>query len=335
MSERMKVAVIGVGSMGANHVRVYANRDDVELVGIVDPDAELGGRVARRFSTTRYDLVEALFAEQRPDAVSIAVPTSLHPAVATYAMKEGAHVLLEKPIAGSIEDGLSLADEAKKCGVKLLIGHIERYNPAVQFLHEKIMAGEAGDIYRIEVERAGPFPPRIQDTGVSLDLAVHDLDIVSMLVGSLPQTLYSEKQQFIHKSHEDSILALLRYPGDILATLNINWTSPTKRRLLKVYGTRGMFQVNYITQELRFYENADQPVPDAPWENPGITVGREIRFANPVREPLGQEIDWFLQVIREDIDTAQSTRDAIHALQLAQLLVSAAGEPHMIKPVGV
>lgn len=327
----LRVGVIGVGSMGANHARVYANRDDVELVGIAEPNQDLGGRVARRFKADLYADVNSLIEQAKPDAVTIAVPTSLHREVAETCLRAGVHCLLEKPIAATVEEGHELAAIAKETGKTLLVGHIERYNPAVQALHEKLKAGDAGQIYRIEVERAGPFPPRIEDTGVTLDLAVHDLDIVSMLVGALPETLYSEKQQFLHKQHEDTIMAMLRYPGDILASLNINWTSPTKSRLLKVYGARGMFQVNYITQELRFYENAQQPFPDQPWENPGITIGREIRFANPVQEPLGRELDYFLNCVRQGTDTSASINDAINALQLAGLLVSAADQPAQVQ----
>ena len=319
----LRVAVVGTGSMGANHVRVYANREDVQLVGVVDPNFDLAQRVAHRFSTKVFPSVDALLEQAKPDIVSIAVPTVKHREVAEKCMCAGVHCLVEKPIAATVDEGKSLMALAAKTGCVLLPGHIERYNPAVQMLVRHLRAGDLGDLYRIEVERSGPFPPRIRDTGVSLDLAVHDLDIVSMLVGSLPETLYSETQQLLHESHEDSVVALLRYPNDVIAILNINWTSPTKRRILKVFGSKGMFQVNYISQELRFFENADQVGSKNLWENPGIREGREIRYAIGFEEPLAVEIDHLLKCVRHSISTESEVRDSISALHLSLMLVEA------------
>jgi predicted dehydrogenase len=320
---KLRVAVVGAGSMGANHARVYANRDDVQLVGVVDRNIQQAERVSQRFSTESFCTVEDLLAKGRPDVVSIAVPTIQHREVAEQCLRGGVHCLLEKPIGASVAEGESLMAVAAETARVLLPGHIERYNPAVQMLTRHLREGAIGDLYRIEVERSGPFPPRIRDTGVSIDLAVHDLDIVSMLVGSLPETLYSETQQLLHDTHEDSVVALLRYPNDVIATLNVNWTSPTKRRVLKVFGSQGMFQVDYIRQELRFFENADQVGSNSPWENPGIREGREIRFAIDIKEPLAVEIDYFLRCVRQGLRTESEIRDSINALHLSTALVEA------------
>ena len=323
---KLRAAVIGVGSMGANHVRVYANRDDVQLVGVVDPNAELAKRIADRFSTKVYSSVDNLLEQARPQVVSIAVPTAWHSEVAGQCMRAGVHCLLEKPICATVEEGNALMALSVETGCVLLPGHIERYNPAIQALLLLLNKGDIGSFYRIEVERCGPFPPRIRDTGVILDLAVHDLDIVSMLLGSLPESLYSETQQLIHETYEDSVVALLRYPNDVIATLNVNWTSPTKRRILKVFGSKGLFQVDYMSQELRFFENADQVGSTIPWEIPGIREGREIRHVIGVKEPLAVEIDYFLKCIREGKSTESEIRESINALHLAAVLLKAGRE---------
>ncbi len=334
-NEKLRVAVIGIGSMGANHARIYANREDVQLVGLVDLNVDLTERVARRFSTEAFPSVEALLERVKPEVVSIAVPTVKHREVAEQCLRGGVHCLLEKPICASVEEGEALMALATETRRVLLPGHIERYNPAVQALAEHIRKGAIGSMYRIEIERSGPFPPRIRDTGVSLDLAVHDLDIVSMLVGTLPLTLYSETQRLLHRNYEDSVVAILRYPKDVVAILNINWTSPTKRRILKVFGSRGMFRVDYLDQELRFFENADQVSSDFPWENPGIREGREIRYAIGNKEPLAVEVDYLLKCVRKGINTESEIRDSINALRLATMLVRAGSENKRVDLIDV
>ena len=203
MKQTLRVGVVGVGSMGANHVRVYANRDDLDLIGIIEPNQELGDKVATRFNTKLHLDLDIFLAEENVDLVSIAVPTRFHKEVVEKCLRAGINCLVEKPIAANLQEAEFLSSLSEKLGLKLLVGHIERYNPAIQSLSERMQVGEVGTVYRIEVERSGPFPARITDTGVSVDLAVHDLDIVSMLLGETPLSVYSETQQLLHKKHEE------------------------------------------------------------------------------------------------------------------------------------
>lgn len=324
MSARLKVGVIGIGSMGANHARVYANRDDVDLVGVCDARAEAVARISHRHRVPGFTDIATFLAEAKPDAVTVAVPTSLHRSVAETVLRAGVHLLLEKPIATTVEEGREIVALAREMGVKLMIGHIERYNPAVQELRRRLQAGELGELYRVEVDRVGPFPARIFDVGVTLDLAVHDLDIIGSLLGTHPTRLYCQSQQLLHQAHEDAMLGMLDYPGRILAILNINWTTPVKRRQLRVYGRKGMFSVDYLTQDLVLYENPAQRDSEVGWGPLGIAEGNSIKFHLPKQEPLAREVDFFLDAIRKDADLTETVESSLTALQLSQMLVESA-----------
>lgn len=324
MSAPLRVAVVGVGSMGANHARVLANRDDVDLVGVCDARLDAAQRVARRHRVAAYDSMATLLSDARPEAVCIAVPTSLHFPVSQAAIDAGVHVLLEKPIATTVDEGRQIIELARRRGVKLLIGHIERYNPAVQELRNKVRAGLLGEIYRIEVDRQGPFPKRIFDIGVSLDLAVHDLDIIGSLVDQRPTRVYCHTQQLLHQNHEDAMLGLLEYPSGIVAMLNINWTTPVKRRQLRVYGRKGMLSVDYLTQDLHLVENPAQQGEDTGWGPLGIEEGNMVRFHLAKQEPLAREIDFFIQSIRGNVDLSESQQNSLDALALTHRLLESA-----------
>jgi len=323
--KRLRVAVVGLGSMGANHARVYANRDDVDLVGVCDADPKIAAHIGHRHRTESFPDVAQLLRSAKPDAVTVAVPTSQHLAVTQEVAAAGVHVLLEKPIAPTVAEGREIQDLAKRHGVQLLVGHIERYNPAVRELRDRLQKGQLGRIYRVEVDRVGPFPSRIFDVGVILDLAVHDLDVIGSLLGSRPVSLFCQTQQLLHQSHEDVMVGLLSYPESVLAVLNINWTSPVKRRQIRVYGQRGMFSVNYITQDLYLYENPSQQ--EQEWGGPlGIEEGNMIKFHLARQEPLVREIDVFLHAVRHGDDLSESVTGALDALALSLKLLESSRE---------
>ena len=168
--------------MGRNHARVYFNNDAVRLVAVADSSQEQAEKVAQHFHAKAYlDYREMLMGEDI-DAVSIAVPTGLHKTVALAALQQGKHVLLEKPIALTEEEAQEIIQTTEQKNLKLMVGHIERFNPAVVELKNRLQQGELGEIYKIDVQRIGPFPSRITDVGVIIDLSVHDLDIISYLI---------------------------------------------------------------------------------------------------------------------------------------------------------
>ena len=139
----------------------------------------------------------------------------------------------------------------------LTVGHIERFNPAIRELRRRLEAGELGRIFQISATRLGPFPARIRDVGVVVDLAPHDLDVMRFLVRAEPVRIYAETERRIHTEHEDLFNGTVRFANGVLGVLNINWVTPTKRRVLTVTGERGMYVADYISQDLVFYANPE------------------------------------------------------------------------------
>lgn len=327
----IKAAVIGVGSMGKNHARVYSDLPDVELVAVVDANREIARQVAEgtgaRFYTSYLDMLN----KERPQAVSVAVPTRLHTEISIRAIEAGAHLLIEKPIASTIQEAEQIIRRSNDLKRKLMVGHIVRFNPAIQALKQKISQGSLGRIFQIVCRRVGPFPSRIRDVGVVIDLAPHDLDLMRFLTGLNPIRVYAETEQRIHTDYEDLLLGLLRFPQGITGALEINWLTPTKVREILVLGEKGLFRVDDLTQDLYFYENAqvDLVTWDALQTLKGVSEGSMIRFALQRYEPLKAELQAFINSIQHDTPVPVSGEDGLAALKIALALVES-GKSHQI-----
>ncbi len=196
MQDRIRAAVVGVGHMGRYHVSIYSELNDVDLVGVVDVSKERASEVALSYGTTAYTDYRDLFG--KVDAVTIAVPTSLHYEVTKPFIEHGIHVLLEKPIANTLEEATELFELAEKRGVHLQIGHVERFNGAVQEIKKIIK-----DPIFLEFRRVGPFTGRITDAGVVMDIMIHDIDIALNLINSRVKSInavggavYTDKEDF-------------------------------------------------------------------------------------------------------------------------------------------
>ena len=328
----IKAAVIGVGAMGQHHPRVYDQMPLTQLVGVADANAEAGARIARLCHTASFTDHHQLLAETRPDIVSVAVPTELHHAVATDAMEAGCHVLIEKPIAATEEQAEVLIRHADALGRKLMVGHIVRFDPAVQELKRRLEVGDLGHIFQVRCRRLGPFPSRVQDVGVVIDLATHDLDLIRYLTGQEAVRVYAETEQEIHSAHEDILIGTVRLADNTMGILDINWLTPTKIRELTVTGERGMFLVDHLTQDLYFYENAEAngEIWSAISLLRGVSEGRMIRY--PVRkyEPLRAELEGFAQAVIEDKPAPVKGEDGLAALRLAKALVRSGREGRSI-----
>lgn len=327
----IKAAVIGVGSMGKNHARVYSELPEVELVAVADAQLDSARAVAERYGVNYYANHLDMLEKERPQVVTIAVPTALHADISIQAMESGADVLIEKPIASNIEDALQIIQRSKELNRKLMVGHIIRFNPAIQALKQKISQGALGRIFQIDCRRVGPFPSRIRDVGVVIDLAPHDLDLMRFLTGTDPIRVYAETEQRIHTEHEDLLLGLLRFPDGITGMLEINWLTPTKVREVLVLGERGLFRVDDLTQDLFFYENAqvDLVTWDALQTLKGVSEGSMLRFALQRYEPLKVELQAFVNSVKDDTPTPVSGEDGLAALKIALALVES-GKSHKI-----
>ncbi len=327
----MKVAVIGVGSMGKNHARVYSELSEANLVAVADADQKLADVAAENLGVRAYTDYCKMLEKEKPDAVSIAVPTALHEEVGLAVLESGAHVLIEKPIAATQAEGQHLIDKASTVNRQLMVGHIVRFNPAIQVLKQKLVAGELGRIFQVFCRRAGPFPARIRDVGVVIDLAPHDVDIMRFLVGSDPVRVYAETEQRIHTDHEDLLWGTLRFADGTIGGLEINWLTPTKLREVLVVGERGMFRVDDLTQDLYFFENAQAK--DIQWTAlatlRGVSEGSMIRYAIPRYEPLKAELQAFLKAIQNGSSVPITGEDGLSALKISLALVQS-GLKHQI-----
>ncbi|MBT4935419.1 Gfo/Idh/MocA family oxidoreductase [Candidatus Woesearchaeota archaeon] len=315
-----RVGVIGVGLMGRNHARVYADLENVELVAISDPDEVALTKQANRFGCTKYTNYQDMIEKEKLDIVSIAVPTSLHKQVSFNVIAKGINVLLEKPIAPTIQEAKDIIEFAREKNVKLMIGHIERFNPAIIELKKRLDNNELGKIFKIDVSRVGPYTKRMNDVGVVVDLAVHDLDIIRYITGSEVITTHSITKKHIHAVHEDLVNAILTLKNGTICTLNVNRLTPTRIRKMYVTGEKGMFVIDYITQNFYFYENTH-----------GITYtdfirdvseGRMTKFFIEKKEPLKAEIEHFVDVVNNNKMPLITGDDGLKAIQLAHQLLS-------------
>jgi predicted dehydrogenase len=273
-----------------------------------------------------------LLDEQKPDAVTVAVPTVEHLSIALNVIQRGVHLLIEKPIAFSVEEGRQMIAAAEQARVHLMVGHIERFNPAVIALKAHLVAGELGRMFQIDARRQGPFPARVIDVGVVIDLAVHDLDVMRYVADGEVVRVYAETERRIHSTREDLLTGLVRLNSGVVGTLMINWLTPTKIRELYVTGERGMFRVDYLTQDLYFFENA--MVSGNGWETlhvlRGVSEGCMIRYVVTKKEPLRAEQEAFLTAVRGDAPVAITGADGLKALELAQAVVLSGLENRVI-----
>lgn len=323
----LRVGVVGGGSMGYNHARVLAEMDGVDLVGVADLDPAARQRIARRFRVPTYRDHRELIARAAPEAVSVVVPTRLHHEVAARAIAAGCHVLVEKPIASTCAEGEDMIRRAHARGVVLSVGHVERFNPAVRELKRRLDHGDLGTIFQIHARRLGPFPTRVRDVGVVIDLATHDVDVMRFLLDADVARVYAETARRIHTDHEDLLSGLLKFANGAIGVLDVNWLTPTKIRELSVTGERGMFSVDYLTQDLVFYQNHSV----AAW-HPGdelthVSEGDVLKVRIDRQEALAAELSAFVAAARGEAPPVVTGRDGLEALRIAEAIV-ASGQQH-------
>lgn len=329
MTQPLRAAVIGLGSMGTNHARVYGELPGVELVAVADLDPARVGAVTHGRAIRGYGDYRRLLDEERPDLVSIAVPTGSHLEVAADVIERRVPLLVEKPLAGTTAEAERIRDLAAAAGVPLTAGHIERFNPAVRELKRRLRAGELGRVFQVHARRVGPFPERVRDVGVVLDLAPHDIDVMRYLLESGVTRVHAETEQRINTDREDMLIGMLRFANGAVGVLDVNWLTPAKIRELSVLGERGMFVVDYLARELTFYENeAAGTVEAAGWAArhlKGVSEGPVHRLHVDKQEPLRVELEAFARAVREGTPPEVTPEDAIAAIAVSEALVRSAG----------
>jgi predicted dehydrogenase len=301
LTQPLRIGVIGVGVMGSNHARVLAGLSGVSLIGVADPDDGQSGFVARTLGCPAVATVGELL-DLKPDAVTIAAPTELHHQVALQCIARGVHVLVEKPIASTVAEGQEIVAAARRAGVTLMVGHVERFNPAVEAIKEAVR-GE--DILSIGITRVGPFPPRMSQVGVVIDLAVHDIDLIRWFTDSEIVEVQPQVSSAVAE-REDIALLQFRTASGVLAHINTNWLTPFKARTVTVATRAKYIMADLLTRQVTECFGFQ---PDGSYSMRHLSVGHS--------EPLRTELTAFIEAVRTGGPPAVTGEEGVASLDIA------------------
>jgi predicted dehydrogenase len=297
----LRVGVVGAGVMGSNHARVFGGLPHVTLVGIADPLDAHRARATDLIGCRTFETFEEMLAEG-VDAVTIAAPTHLHHEIALACIARKIHVMVEKPIASTVEEGREIVNAARRVGVTLMVGHVERFNPAVETIKQAIKGEE---ILSIAITRVGPFPPRMSNVGVVIDLAVHDIDLIRWFTESEITEVQPQLSSAVAE-REDIALLQFRTASGVLAHINTNWLTPFKARNVTV-ATRGKYVMgDLLTRQVTECFGFQ---PDGSYSMRHLSVGYE--------EPLRSELAAFVHAVRSGANPAVSGDEGVASLEIA------------------
>src|SRR5882757_4057570 len=312
----LRVGVVGIGVMGSNHARVFADIPGVRLAGVVDPDRKQRDFVSGALGCAAFSSVDALLAHG-VDAVTIAAPTHLHQEIALFCIERGVHVLVEKPIAPSVEEGRAIIAAARSAGVALMVGHVERFNPTVEAIKDAI---RDEDILSIAITRVGPFPPRMSNVGVVIDLAVHDIDLIRWFTESEIAEVQPQLSKAVAE-REDIALLQFRTASGVLAHINTNWLAPFKARNVTV-ATRGKYVMgDLLTRQVTECFGFK---PDGSYSMRHLPVGHD--------EALRAELIAFLGAVRSGGVPAVTGDEGVASLEIAIRCLETPARPAAAAP---
>ncbi|GAA0814874.1 Gfo/Idh/MocA family protein [Spirilliplanes yamanashiensis] len=332
MTAPLRAGLVGLGMMGRNHARVLRTLPGVQLVGVVDPDA--GPESSPLDADLLLPDLESLL-RRGVDMCVVATPTVTHEAIATRLAEAGVPTLIEKPLAGDPAAAERIAAAFEQRQVLGCVGHIERYNPALQSLRTRLAHGELGEVYQVATRRQGPFPSRIADIGVVGDLATHDIDLTAWVTGSFYRSVSASTATRSGRSHEDLVSAVGVLGIDVVTSHLVNWLSPLKERITTVTGERGCFVADTLMADLTYYENG---VTTAPWSAVatfrGVSEGSVIRYAIRKPEPLMTELEAFAAAVRGEDPHVVTLREGLETVRVADAMLRSArtGATVEVKP---
>lgn len=307
----IKVAVIGVGHVGEHHARLYQELPGAELVAVCDTDAARAAAVAARQGSEATTDFRGLLG--KVEAVSVAVPTVHHHAVARAFLEAGADVLVEKPIAESLEEAEALVATARRMGRILQVGHVERFNGGVRALHSLVRGPGF-----IECHRLGPFAGRGTDVDVVRDLMIHDIDIILSLVRS-PVVQVQAVGVPVISDRVDIANARLQFASGCIANVTASRVSVERLRKLRIFQRETYLALDYATQEVTCYRRL-LPPSDAPATELPRIVREEV--AVDKAEPLRLELESFLAAVRTRTRPVVSGEEALEALRVAAQILA-------------
>lgn len=317
----MRVGLVGLGSMGRHHARLLGSLPGVDFVGATDPR---GDRHRALRGTPLFEAVADLIVAGI-DAAVVATPTAHHEAVALELCDAGVATMIEKPLADTVEAAIRIRDRFAEKGVLGAVGHVERFNPALMELKQRLEQRVLGKVFSIATERVGPFPDRIEDVGVIKDLATHDIDIITWVSGSDVEAVAAQAMHKMGREHEDLVSVVGRLGDGTVFNLQVNWLTPMKRRSVTVLGEKGALVADLIGADLFHYANASIP---SDWDEMarlrGVSEGDMVRYAIHKPEPIRSELEAFLAAVRGEGDRIVSLDQGVRVIQIAEAVARSA-----------
>ena len=290
----LRAGLIGLGMMGRHHARVLGSLTGVDLVAVADAGGDVHGVSQGR---PVYESIQQLI-EAGIDYCMVAVPTIYHEEIGLALAEAGVHAIIEKPLAQDTPSAVRLAEAFKARGLLGAVGHIERYNPALQQARARIEAGELGDVYQVATRRQGPFPARIADVGVVKDLGTHDIDLTAWVSQQKYTSVAALTTSRSGREHEDLVAVVGHLSKGTVTNHLVNWLSPLKERVTIITGERGAFVADTLTADLTYYANGEVPTT---WDRMasfrGVSEGDVVRYAIAKPEPLRVEHEAFRDAV--------------------------------------
>lgn len=327
MGAALRAGLVGIGMMGRNHARVLREIDGVDLVGVADP---AGDRHRVAGDAQVVDTVEALI-ELGLDLAVVAAPTGFHLDAGLELAAAGVPTLIEKPLATDTVASEKLVAAFESAGLVNAVGHIERCNPALRSLRQRLANGDLGEVYQVATRRQGPFPNRIADVGVVKDLATHDIDLTGWVIQSPYAAVSAQTSHRSGREHEDLISVTARMVNGTVVSHLVNWLSPMKERLTVVTGERGAFIADTLHGDLTFYENGEI---QTEWDHVqafrGVSEGNVTRFAISKPEPLRVQHENFRDAVLGRSDEIISMREGMETVRVAEACLLSARESRTI-----
>jgi UDP-N-acetylglucosamine 3-dehydrogenase len=308
----LKTAVIGTGVMGQNHARVLAEVS--HLSGVVDVNETAGKNVAKRFNVPYFKDYKDI--PKDVEAVIIATPTVTHKNIALDIIASGRHVLVEKPLAESVQSAQAIVDAAHKQGITFAVGHIERHNPAVKYAKAAAQNGQFGKVISAHAKRVSSYPGRIGDVGVVIDLAIHDIDIIRYVTGLEVESVFASGGIMSTGKHEDTANILLQLKGGVTGLLEVNWLTPMRIRRLTLTCSSRYVEVDYMNQtvdvsssQLMDIDQSNLSQIPQEYDHRHITLKKQ--------EPLKNELLDFISAVEKKHTPLVSGEDGAAAVRIA------------------
>ena len=315
----LRAGIVGLGVMGRHHLRILGNLDGVELVGVFDPAVVGSGELS---GVPLHSSLQSLV-QDGLDYCVLSAPTAYHLELGLQLAEHGVHTLIEKPVAVTADEAQQLVNAFSSKQLIGGVGHVERFNPAIQAMRQKISEGLLGEVFQVATRRQGPFPARISDVGVIKDLATHDIDLTMWIMQQRYKSVSSHTAFRSGRKHEDMLVAIGQLEGGVIVSHLVNWLSPFKERSTTVIGEHGALVADTLTADLTFLENGTQA---SSWDGVssfrGVSEGNVLRFALVKTEPLLAEHQAFRDAVRSrDTSNIVTLLQGMHTVEVADRLL--------------